>query len=354
MPTSPLVRCFCQIYALLLYAYPRQFRLQYGGEMRQLFRDRCRDLVRTQGRRRLLHFAFQSAADWLSSTFREALDTVRGTAPDTETAVGAVGHLKSVWTYGRKPAPRGFVAEWSMTILVYLFATTTLVQAYVVPTGSMENTVRIGDHMLVDRLAYADAGAAGRRLLPYRDVARGDIVVFLYPEDIRQTYVKRVIGLPGDRIRMVNKQVVRNGRFLVEPYTRHIALTRDAYRDDFPAAPDPFTTSRGRDMLLHHVSDGEVVVPPGMLFVMGDNRENSADSRYWGFVPREYVVGKPLMVYWSFDAPTDELAEWSLTHVLDVTMHFFTKTRWERMFMVPRSQQAQEAGAPAAPQAVAQ
>jgi signal peptidase I len=340
MPASALVRWFCHVYSFLLYAYPRQFRLQYGGEMQQIFRDRCSYVVRTQGRRRLLRFAVNSGVDWLASTVREGADAFRTAAPP------AVNHLRSVWTLGRKPSSRGFVAEWAMTILVYLFATTTLVQAYVVPTPSMESTIRVGDHMLVDRLTYSDPGAAGRHLLPYRDVARGDIVAFLYPEDIRQTYVKRVIGLPGDRIRLVNKQVMRNGRMLVEPYTQHLATSREPYRDDFPGAPDLYTSPRGRDMFLHHVRDGEVVVPPGTLFVMGDNRENSADSRYWGFVPREYVVGKPLVVYWSFDAPTSELEDWSLTHVLDVTLHFFSKTRWERMFLVPRSQTAQEVGGP--------
>jgi signal peptidase I len=138
---------------------------------------------------------------------------------------------------------------------------------------------------------------------------------------------------------------VRNGRVLVEPYTRHIAAWTDSYRDDFPTAPNAYTTPRGRDMFLHHVLAGEVVVPPGALFAMGDNRENSADSRYWGFVPREYVVGKPLMVYWSFDAPTNELEEWSVSHVLDVTLHFFTKTRWERTFLVPRTEPAREVSA---------
>jgi signal peptidase I len=349
----------------LLYAYPRQFRLQYGGEMQQVFRDRCSYVVRTQGRRRLLRFAVHSGIDWLTTTLREGVDALRTAAQAGETVAarpqaGEAGetacptkpitttnwreHVRNVWMLGRKPQPRGFVAEWAMTILVYLFATTTLVQAYVVPTGSMETNLRVGDHMLVDRLAYADPGVLGRRLLPYREVQRGDIVAFLYPEDIRQTYVKRVIGLPGDRIRMVDKQVVRNGRLLLEPYTRHIAGS-DSYRDDFPTAPDLFTTPRGRDMFLHHVQDGELVVPPGTLFVMGDNRENSADSRYWGFVPREYVVGKPLVVYWSFDAPTDQLEEWSVSHVVDVTLHFFTKTRWERMLLVPRSQVAQDVGA---------
>ncbi len=230
-----------------------------------------------------------------------------------------------------------------MTVVMYLFATTTLVQAYVVPTGSMEGNLRVGDHMLVDRLAYADAGQVGKYLLPYREPGRGDIVAFIFPEDIRQTYVKRVIGLPGDRLHMRDKQVYRNGHLLTEPYTQHVFPVPDVYRDDFPQPPSAMTTPRGLEMLGKNVVDGEVVVPPDTLFVMGDNRDNSADSRYWGFVPRSHVVGKPLLVYWSYDAPTEELQEWSLAHAVDVAQHFLTKTRWERTFLVPRSRVAGEA-----------
>jgi signal peptidase I len=303
-------RLFCRIYAAMLYAYPREFRVEYGTHMQQAFRDRFRHSTKS-----LLRLAAHSVADWLVTVFREG---------------------------SRSRATRTAFAEWAVTILIYLFATTTMVQAYVVPTGSMEKNLRIGDHMLVDRLVYADPGAWGRHVLPYHEAQRGDIVAFLYPEDVRQTYVKRLIGLPGDRIRLIDKQVIRNGRRLIEPYTQHIDPSIDPYRDDFPTSASWQTTPRGREMFDRNISNGEVVVPPGMLFMMGDNRENSADSRYWGFVPREYVVGKPLVIYWSYDAPTEDLQEWTLTHVFDVLTHFATKTRWERTLMTPRSQSAQE------------
>ena len=314
---------FCRIYSVLLYAYPAEFRRQYGRPMEQLFRDRCRDVARRPGGLTLLRFAGQVMADWLRTTIRERA---------------------AAWPAGPKPTMRSSVTEWAGTLLVYLFATATLVQAYVVPTGSMEGNLLIGDHILVDRMVYADPGPLGRHILPYRPVERGDIVAFLYPEDPRATYVKRIVGLPGYRIRLENGQVVRNGRRLIEPYVQHTANQPDSYRDNFPLAPEYFTTPRGRDMFQHHVRSGEVVVPTGMLFALGDNRDNSADSRYWGFVPRENVVGKPLLVYWSYDAPTADLQEWTLDHAIDVARHFFTKTRWKRSFLVPRSQRAEEVG----------
>jgi len=139
--------------------------------------------------------------------------------------------------------------------------------------------------------------------------------------------------------------VIRNGHRLVEPYVQHIAVGPDFYRDNFPQPPGIFTTPRGRDMFEKHVENGEVVVPPGMIFALGDNRDNSEDSRYWGFVPRDYVVGKPLVVYWSYDAPTEDLESWSVHHAIDLAEHFFTRTRWRHMLLVPRAQRAIETGA---------
>ena len=233
---------------------------------------------------------------------------------------------------------RGFIAEWTVTIILLLFATTTLVQAFVIPSASMESSLLIGDHVLVDKMVFSPYGAATKSLLPYRDVRRGDIIVFRYPVDISQDYVKRAIGLPGDRIKLMNKQLMLNGHLVNEPYVQHIYPGVDAYRDNFPAGPGPTSPPSVADMLQNHVVDGEVVVPPGFIFAMGDNRDDSADSRYWGFVPRENIVGTPVIIYWSFEAPTQDLTNPNIgvDHIVDVIAHFFTKTRWKRTFNLIR------------------
>jgi signal peptidase I len=232
--------------------------------------------------------------------------------------------------------PRSTIAEWTITILLLLFLTTTLVQAYVIPTGSMEDTLLIGDHLLVDKLAFAPYGPVSKYLLPYTDVKRGDIIVFRYPVEINQTFVKRCIGVPGDRIRVINKQVYLNGVRLDEPYTYHKSDYIDSYRDNFPGEPNVSVDRRASDMLLNHVINGEVVVPPNSYFAMGDNRDSSLDSRYWGFVPRENIIGKPLVIYWSYDAPTEDLNTSSISfdHIRDLATNFFSKTRWRRSFML--------------------
>src|SRR5664279_4422988 len=156
------------------------------------------------------------------------------------------------------PEPqRGFIAEWAVTIILLLFGTTNLVQAFVIPTGSMEDTLLIGDHLLVDKLAYSPAGAVSKHILPYRDVKRGDIIVFRYPVDIQQTFVKRCIGVPGDRIRLENKQVILNGKRVEEPYAYHKIDYIDSYRDNFPGDPNIHVPEPALDMLLNHVKNGE-------------------------------------------------------------------------------------------------
>jgi signal peptidase I len=236
----------------------------------------------------------------------------------------------------RHESQRGFIAEWTVTIILLLFGTTSLVQAFVIPTGSMEDTLLIGDHLLVDKLAYSPGGPVSSRLLPYREVKRGDIIVFRYPVDIRQTFVKRAIGVAGDRIRLVDKKLILNGREVVEPYVYHKSDFTDSYRDNFPSEPNVHVAESAIDMLTNHVENGEVVVPAGYVFAMGDNRDSSLDSRYWGFVPRDNIIGKPLVIYWSYDAPTDALADPSISipHIVDLVTHFPTKTRWKRTFQL--------------------
>jgi signal peptidase I len=234
--------------------------------------------------------------------------------------------------------PRHAIAEWTLTVLLLLFGTTTLVQAFVIPTGSMEDTLLIGDHVLVDKLAYSPSGPVSKYFLPYTPVKRGDIIVFRYPVEIKQTYVKRVIGMPGDRIRVEAKTVYLNGRALRESYKVHKAEYLQSYRDFFPGEPTMSLSPEGLDMLEKHVVKQEVVIPPNCYFAMGDNRDASFDSRYWGFVPRENIIGKPFLIYWSYDAPTERLAgsAFSWAHLKDLGTNFFSKTRWRRTMRLVR------------------
>ena len=249
-----------------------------------------------------------------------------------------IGRLRSWWRrLPRGPVSRGFVAEWAVNIIFLLFCWTSLLQAYVIPSGSMEGTLLVGDHLFVDRLTYAPADAVSKHLLPYRDVRRGDVIVFRSPVE-NLTLVKRAIGVPGDHIRLFHKQLILNGKPTDEPYARHIDENFDPYRDDFPSASPPGLHPRAMQMLLANVVNGELIVPPGFVFAMGDNRENSNDSRYWGLVPRENIEGTPVVIYWSFDAPTEDLINPNIgiDHVVDVAVHFFTKTRWGRTFHLVR------------------
>ena len=154
--------------------------------------------------------------------------------------------------------------------------------------------------------------------------------------DISQNYVKRVMGVPGDHIRVRDKVVYLNGQPLTEPYTQHGFPGIEPYRDNFPAAPFGPVADRALQMLAANVVNGDLVVPPENYFAMGDNRDNSLDSRYWGFVPRENIIGKPLVIFWSYDAPTEEWAGDSGSHYLDLAKNFFFKTRWNRTLKLVR------------------
>ena len=234
--------------------------------------------------------------------------------------------------------PRGWLPEWVVNIIVLLFGVTMVAQPYVIPSSSMEGNLLVGDHVLVDKLAYSPPGSLSGRLLPYAPVRRGDIIVFRFPLNPRENYVKRVVGVPGDRIRIAAKQVYVNGEPLAEPYKVHRTAWLEDYRDQFPGAPRGQVDARALEMLRDHVSGGELVVPPGSYFALGDNRDDSLDSRYWGFVPRENIIGKPVVVFWSYDAPGERLQDGNprLDHLADIALHFFTKTRWKRTFHLVR------------------
>jgi signal peptidase I len=233
--------------------------------------------------------------------------------------------------------PKGVQFFLSVLVIV-VFMITFVVQAFRVPSESMENTLLIGDFLLADKLHYANDGAFWHWLLPYRGIRRGDIVVFHYPVDPTQYFVKRVIGLPGDRIRLENKMVYVNGTRLEEPYVIHQMLNYDPYRDNFPIriGISADVNRRWRSEINRHLDRGELIVPPGQFFVMGDNRDQSLDSRYWGFVPRDNIMGRPLVIYLSVnDGPPlpagSKIADDKLISG-QMLAHILQMARWDRIF----------------------
>jgi signal peptidase I len=221
------------------------------------------------------------------------------------------------------------------TVVIAVFVITFIVQAFQIPSPSMENTLLVGDYLLVNKLCYG-GGSVGDYFMPYRRVRRGDIVVFHYPVNPAQHFVKRVIGVPGDRVRLVNKQVFVNGVPLKEPYAHFIRPANDLFRDSFPRLDvAPGETPEWWVQLRKLVEDGQLIVPEGHYFVMGDNRDDSYDSRYWGFVPQANIIGRPLLIYWSVQGAEGEATAASsvgdkLYHFAYVVTHLFQITRWNR------------------------
>jgi signal peptidase I len=225
------------------------------------------------------------------------------------------------------------------TVVIAIFVITFIVQAFQIPSESMENTLLVGDYLLVNKLCYGGQRLGGRglgdALMPYQKIARGDIIVFHYPVDPQQHFVKRVIGVPGDHLRMVSKRVLINGKPLDEPYVRFLEPRNNLFRDDFPRMDIAAQRLEGDWWLEMRklVVDGQLIIPEGHYFVMGDNRDNSDDSRYWGFVPRENIIGRPLVIYWSVQDwdrnPTASIAG-RLYHLAYAVTHIFQITRWNR------------------------
>jgi signal peptidase I len=224
----------------------------------------------------------------------------------------------------RKSTLREYFESIVIAVILALFIRTFVVQAFKIPTGSMENNLLIGDHLLVNKFVFGPTeSAVERALLPVGTVRRGDVVVFKFPVEPERDFIKRVIGLPGETIELRQKKVLINGSPLDEPYVHFLE----------PPAGDPslheFTSYDLRERY------GPVTVPANQFFVMGDNRDNSQDSRYWGFLPRDYIKGKALVIYWSYEAGREDYqdagAAATIKGLASVFAHFFTRTRWDRM-----------------------
>lgn len=222
-------------------------------------------------------------------------------------------------------------------LVVVVFMITFVVQAFRVPSESMENTLLIGDFVLADKLHFGGGAGIWGKLLPYRQVQRDDIIVFRYPVDPSQYFVKRVIGLPGDHIHLRNGVVYLNGSALQESYVIHSFPYFNFYRDNFPAqaALSAEVDHKWRRELPKHLDHGDLVVPADAYFVMGDNRDRSLDSRYWGFVPRADVLGRPLLIYMSVnESRTEERhgSDGKLVASGGVLAHLLQLARWHRVF----------------------
>jgi signal peptidase I len=242
----------------------------------------------------------------------------------------------------RKETTLEFLASLAGVLVVGLFIITFAVQAFEIPSPSMENTLLVGDHVFVNRVGFAPASRYLGPLLPYHDPKDGDIAVFLSPAEPGLYLVKRVMGVPGDHIHLRDGLVYRNGKALNEPYVLRNG-SYNPYRDNFPAVQatdDNNVTPEWRLTMGSHLEQQDLIVPPDRYFVMGDNRDVSYDSRYWGFVPRQNIIGRPLFMYWSFQESQDQYLKRDVAdrvgYIFHVIFHFFDQTRWGRMFHIVR------------------
>jgi signal peptidase I len=235
------------------------------------------------------------------------------------------------------------LASLLRTVVVALFLLTFLVQPFLIPSESMEHTLLVGDFLLVNKQIFAPAGAPGsltQRLLPYRDVERGDVVVFHFPEDPQRFLVKRVVGVPGDRLHIEDGRVTVNGMNLAEPYAAFEPAAPNLFRDNFPAKiyTDPNIDPAWWRQLQSLTRNDELVVPPDEFFMLGDNRNHSKDSRFWGLVGRQAIVARPLVIYFSVSRPSStdvqQAADDRLGHDRELSARLAGFARWKRIFHV--------------------
>jgi signal peptidase I len=220
----------------------------------------------------------------------------------------------------KKSVAREYLESIVVAVILALFIRTFAVQAFKIPTGSMEPNLLIGDHLLVNKLVYSPSLAPWEdRLFGKKPIRRGHVVVFKYPEEPWRDFIKRVIGLPGETVEIRGRQVLVDGRPIDDPFAHWTTP-----RDDDPEAGSL------------HVGWGPQIVPPGHLLVLGDNRDNSRDGRFWGFLPIDQVKGRALVVYWSYEATREEYHRTGLVAWVKDTLSAFGRTRWKRFFHVIR------------------
>jgi len=258
----------------------------------------------------------------------------------TPTQAAAVPRARASWFWHHMPTFPEALASLLGTVVVALFLLTFVVQPFLIPSESMEHTLLVGDFLLVNKQVYAPEGELTHYLLPYRKVQRGDVVVFHYPEDPKRYVVKRVVGLPGDRLHIEDGRVTVNGQVLSEPYAAFEPAPPNPFRDNFPAKvyTDPAVDPAWWKQMQNLTHDGELIVPDGKYFVLGDNRNHSYDSRSWGLVSRQAIVARPLVIYFSLSRPSStdvqQAVDDRLGHDRELSARLIGFARWKRIFRV--------------------
>lgn len=246
-------------------------------------------------------------------------------------------HAPGFWDH--LPSFSDALASLLRTVVVALFLLTFVVQPFLIPSESMEHTLLVGDFLLVNKQVFGPSDRVSDHLLPYRAVERGDIVVFHHPEP-HPYLVKRVVGVPGDRIRIEDGQVSVNGVTLKEPYAAFEPAVPNQFRDNFPAKiyTDPDVDPDWWKQMQTLTRNGELVVPANDYFVLGDNRNHSYDSRSWGFVPRQAIIARPLVIYFSLSRPSttdvQQASDDRLGHDRELSTRLAAFARWKRIFRV--------------------
>ena len=249
--------------------------------------------------------------------------TVDPTLSGASRAITPTQRMDALRELNRGRSKLGFLWEWTkifqVSVLLFLLIRTFLVEAFKIPSGSMENTLQVGDFLLVNKLVYgAEVPFTHTRLPRLREPQHGDVIVFEWPEDLTKNFVKRLVGLPGDTIEMRVGKLIRNGTVVSEGYVEHTEPDMDPAPDDFKwQRPYLVRSAAAATVTAYHPSRnnwGPLVVPKGNYFVLGDNRDNSLDSRYWGWVADSLVKGRPFVIYYSYSPDSVDTFAW-LTHI---------------------------------------